>query len=580
AFVALFIPGGFSLGGDGPKTALAASVGLGNISLYLSDQGYFNERLAFNAFSHTWSLGVEEQFYLLFPLLLWLGMWAAARSVGWRGRLLAIAAIAIPTVFSFGWSVWESSANPIGAFYLLTSRFWELGAGALLALAFAFGLIRPPQGRRVGAFLVVGATAVAWALLFAEQASFPFPWAIPAVMGTGLIIAALQGDPDGLPGLGKSVFHNPFAITVGDWSYSLYLWHWAFIVFLRWTLGLELWWHYVLATVLTFLFGWMSYRFVEQPILRRSFHVSLSPRKLVAAAAATTVFVAGSLYLGDRATEPFLSLSVTAQGEIFDPPASVGDPEEEYAHYGGWGDGRNVIVVGDSHARHFGTLLTELRAASGFEYRVLDDRECRVVGLLSAREGCSEYQDVVKEIIASSNPGDLVLFSSLRTPRISSLINGQTQSQEQTLEGFMATQTPEVHEQVLEDARGPLTELKEAGLFVVITSPTPVFPSPVFRCADWFNQMNPQCQGGFSVSREYIKSLAAPANQRIDILEQEGLVTRWDTFSTLCPGSECSTLLNEHHLFFDGDHLSRWGNYLLMPSFLELVSAEWGHPSA
>jgi peptidoglycan/LPS O-acetylase OafA/YrhL len=577
-FVALFIPRGFFLGGDGPKTALAASVGLGNISLYLSDQGYFNERLAFNAFSHTWSLGVEEQFYLIFPLLLWVGIWAAARSTGWQSRLLAIAAIATATVFSFGWSVWETTANPIGAFYLLTSRFWELGVGALLALAFALGLIRPPRGRWVGVLLVLGAAAVVWALLFADQASFPFPWALPAVMGTAVMIAALQANPEDLQQVGKRVFHNPIAITVGDWSYSLYLWHWAFIVFLRWTVGLELWWHYVLATALTFLFGWMSYRFVEQPILRKKFHLSLSPRKLVAAAAATTVFVAGSLYLGDKGTERFLSLSVTSQGQLFDPPKSVQDPEDEYADYAGWAEGRTVFVVGDSHAGHFGTLLTELRAVTGFEFRVVDDRQCRVVSLLTPRDDCTSYEGVVEEIIELSQPGDFVLFSSLRTPRISSLIDGQTQTQEEILRDFMATQTPEVEQQVLEDARAPLTVLKEAGLSVAITSPTPVFPSPVFRCADWFNQMNPQCQGGFSVSRQYIDTLAAPANQRIGVLEQEGLATKWDTFSTLCPGSQCETLRDGHHMFYDGDHLSRWGNYLLMPRFLELLSTGWGKP--
>jgi hypothetical protein len=215
---------------------------------------------------------------------------------------------------------------------------------------------------------------------------------------------------------------------------------------------------------------------------------------------------------------------------------------------------------------------------AGFDYRVVDDRQCRVVSLLTPRDGCTEYQDVVEEIIASSQPGDLVLFSSLRTPRISSLIDGQTQTQEEILGDLMATQTPEVQEQVLDDARAPLTALKEAGLSVAITSPTPVFPSPVFRCADWFNRMNPQCEGGFSVSRQYIDTLAAPANQRISVLEQEGLVAKWDTFSTLCPGSQCETLRDGHHMFYDGDHLSRWGNYLLMPSFLDLLSAEWGKP--
>ena len=571
--VALFIPRGFFLGGDAPATALAAVFGLGNISLYLADRGYFDERIEFNAFSHTWSLGVEEQFYLLYPLLLWWGIWLALRANGRRGQILALTVVALPSLASLLWSIIETASNPTAAFYLLTSRFWELGFGALLALVFAFGLAHPPRDGLRRLVLGVGSVLLAFALVFADKSAFPFPWALPAVLGTALLIAAYQAPETRSIGSGRGF--RGLIITIGDWSYSLYLWHWAVIVLLRWTIGLEYWWHYVLAVVVTFVFGGLSYHLVEQPILRRRFHSTLSTQRLVASAVAVTVVVAGSLYVGDRGTERFLSLSTTAQGTIFNPPEGTPDPEEFYADYSGLGQDRTVFVVGDSHAGHFGTLLTELRAVMGFDYQVIDDRECRVAGLLGPRGDCEGHEDVVARIIGTSNPGDVVLLSSLRTPRISNLVDGQTQSISAVIADFQDEQTPELHETVLAEARTPLQKLAAAGLTVVMPTPTPVFPSPVFRCVDWFNSINPDCQGGFSISRAEMEQLASPARERVEILTNEGLVATWNLFDTLCPGEHCVTERDGRHMFYDGDHLSRWGNYVLMPGFIEILSDAW-----
>lgn len=571
--VALFVPRGFFVGGDGPATAFAAVFGLGNISLFLSDRAYFDERIAFNAFSHTWSLGVEEQFYLLYPLFLWGGIWLALRKPGWRARFAVLAVIVLPTLVSFVWSIRETQSDPTAAFYLLTSRFWELGVGAILALLFAFGLVRAPGGFSRRAALFAGLGALTAAFVFADKTFFPFPWALPAVLGTALLISVFQlrlsGPQTAESGLLRIV------VTIGDWSYSLYLWHWAVIVLLRWTIGLEYWWHYGLAVGLTFVLGGVSYRFVEQPVLRRKLHSTVSPSRLIAASVTVVIFVAGSLYLGDRGTERFLSLSTTAQGMVFDPPEGTPDPEEYYSGYNGLANNRTVFFVGDSHAGHYGALLTELRAAMGFEYRVLDDRGCRVAELLSPRGDCENHRDLLDQIIESSAPGDIVVLSSLRTPRISNPTAGQPRSIREVISEFQSEQTPERSELILSETRPSLRYLKAAGLTVVITTPTPVFPSPIFRCVDWFNSINPDCRGGFTISRKDMEHLAAPAMKRVQTLEAEGLIHTWEVFDTLCPGESCNTLREGRHLFYDGDHLSRWGNYILMPSFVELLDEAW-----
>lgn len=576
-FVALFVPKGFfALGGDSARTSIAAVFGLSNISLYLSDQGYFEERLHFNAFAHTWSLGVEEQFYLLFPLLLWLAAWFSTRRRRVRRQFLPIAVIGALTVFSFNWSIWETEANPMGAFYLLTSRFWELGVGGLLALTLGVVGSRVASARARTVVVALGVSLLAISFALGSKEAFPYPWALPAVLGTATVIAGYTFFRPRPNQTGVDSFaSNQIFVTIGDWSYSLYLWHWGVIVLLRWTIGLDYWWHFVLAFLLTFLLGFLSYRFVEQPILERKIHAVVRPAKIALAAAAVSGLVAAALYLGDRATGPVLSLSVASQGKIFDPPASTSDPEITYDSYAGTGLGRRVFVVGDSHARHLGTLLTEMRAVMGFEYRVLDDRDCPVADLLQPRGNCDGHLEVIDDILEDASPGDVVVLSSLRTPRISSLVNGQTEELDVILEEFVASQAERDDGEIVEEAAQSVRAFESAGLMVVVTTPTPVFPSPIFRCSDWFNDINPVCDGGFQVSREYMDLLAEPANRRITMLESESSIVVWDIFNTLCPNETCRTLRDGRHLFYDGDHLSRWGNYELMPGFIGIVEKSW-----
>lgn len=575
--VALFVPKGFfALGGDAARTSIAAVFGLSNVSLYLSDQGYFEERLHFNAFAHTWSLGVEEQFYVLFPFVLWLSVWSFVKQRSVNRRVLPILVIGVLTVFSFTWSIWETEANPLGAFYLLTSRFWELGVGALLALVLAATRSRVASGRLRVVVLALGSALLTVSFFMGNKEAFPFPWALPAVLGTLALIAGYTFFPPqpGQTRLDKFV-SNRLLITIGDWSYSLYLWHWGVIVLMRWTTGLEHWWHFFLALALTFLMGSMSYRFVEQPILNRKIHTLVRPAKIGVVAVMASALVASALYLGDRATGPLLSLSVASQGKIFDPPASTPDPEVEYERYAGIGEGRQVFVVGDSHARHLGTLLTEMRAVMGFEFTVVDDRDCPVARLFGSRGNCDEHVEVVDEVLQKASPGDVVVLSSLRTPRISSLVDGQYEDLGTILDNFVASQVGLDDHRIVEEAAESVRAFESAGLVVVVTTPTPVFPSPIFRCSDWFNEINPVCAGGFQISRDYMQALAEPTNRRIAMLESESNIVVWNIFDTMCPGKTCSTLRDGRHLFFDGDHLSRWGNYELMPGFVSLVDTHW-----
>jgi peptidoglycan/LPS O-acetylase OafA/YrhL len=126
----VFIPPASWLGESIKKTAFYGIIGLSNYALIWSSDGYFSPRAEFNPFTHTWSLAVEEQFYLIAPAIVYL--WLTSRSQTGGKRVMPFAALVLLALVSCGAAAYNTFANPEAAFYLLPSRFWELACGVLL----------------------------------------------------------------------------------------------------------------------------------------------------------------------------------------------------------------------------------------------------------------------------------------------------------------------------------------------------------------------------------------------------------------------------------------------------------------
>lgn len=212
---------------------------------------------------HTWSLGVEEQFYLLFPLLVWLLVryHGAARTLNW---VLGLGFL------SFLWFLIQSAANPPKAFYLLLPRAWELMAGAAIALAAISKVGSDNPKWKSTAAGWIGLAVITAAYVLPDYGSiFQRLRPLMAVPGVMLFLWGAKSDS----GLCKALSH-PGMVWVGMVSYSLYLWHWPVIVFLKtWNeaqgTSLGSWSLVFLALGLTMPLAIASYRWIEQP-LRRS----------------------------------------------------------------------------------------------------------------------------------------------------------------------------------------------------------------------------------------------------------------------------------------------------------------------
>lgn len=242
---------------DTGKNALAALGSISNI-YFLRYANYFQASSDLNPLLMTWSLGVEEQFYLLLPPLLLL----CSRLR--KGRLMMVV-VGLITAASFIYASIEVFRQPSRAFYLLPSRAWELGAGVLLALAERKGSVFLAWIRSSRVLCPALGLALISAPMFLLRPITPFPglWALPTVLGTVLLLAS------GTSAFNRKVLSSSPLVLIGEVSYSWYLWHWPLLAFLRVVSGgpLKLW-AAVVAAVVSFGLAVASYYVIEQPFRR------------------------------------------------------------------------------------------------------------------------------------------------------------------------------------------------------------------------------------------------------------------------------------------------------------------------
>ncbi len=320
---------------------------------FLSGAGYITHAGDTLWLLHTWSLSVEWQFYLLYPLLL-MGVVRAAGAMGWRPRVAVIVALAAFALASLGCHLWLSARQPDAAFFLLPARAWELLAGGL-----AFLLPRPQaltaRGRgamsHLGLLLVLGAAMLIAGLRLRSVGIGA--WLLLPVLGTALILWAGHA---GHRLLGMAPFQK-----LGAWSYAIYLWHWPLIIGLRMT---ELPLDRPLLTAATtimaaVLLGWGTHAIVERPTLARApsgWRLAARPASLWVLALVCTGVVTGTHGLAFRARAQGL------QAERWDDVKPLYFPdacsnykkpvsELKICPVRKAGAAR-VLVIGDSHAEH------------------------------------------------------------------------------------------------------------------------------------------------------------------------------------------------------------------------------------
>jgi peptidoglycan/LPS O-acetylase OafA/YrhL len=559
---AMFVPQAW-LSAQNDQTGLAAYFGLSNFMLAWNSDTYFSPSTQLNPYTHTWTLAVEEQFYLVFPLIyfVWL-RFRQRHSLAWA--LLPLLALA-----SLVFSGVQTEQSPFEAFYLLPSRFWELASGAMLFQLVATGRLALPSAA-TPAVLFAGLALVSGGLIFADAKHFPFPWAVLTIAGTLLTLAAVVQKTDTPSPLLRLLQSTP-ATYVGRLSYSLYLWHWPVLVFLRWTIGLEQLAVQLAYPVIVAALAAASYHWVETPLRTgRSLFQRRAWITIASCLAAVGLSWSGARWVSEN--PEVLSLSQTSDTYTWFSRKLPQGPASEPISAPSL-QGRQLFVFGDSHAAAYRTLLSLVSRQLGVSVVEYERGGCAVVSLMAPdpQGTCTLARDeALRDIEARAKPGDIVFLASLRMPELAGRDWGR--GDESVLSEALAELTPEQLDGARRSAEATLTRLMKAKVRVLIDAPMPLFKAPAYRCSDWFNRMNPICAPGFIVERDQIEQLRAPQMALLEHLTLEYPLLRvWDPLPLLCPGSTCSAYDDGQPLFRDGDHLSGYGNRLLAPSFIQVL---------
>lgn len=336
----LLFPGDYvALAGSGAGAAFGAS----NF-FFLYHTGYFDQVAELMPLLHTWSLAVEEQFYLVWPaLLFWLVAGRSRASVAWiQGAGVLVCCVGSVAYFY---------VDPKAAFYLPLPRAWELGLGALLVFL-------PPLGRRIGeAATSIGLVLMGVGFAVVSPANFPGAAALYPCVGAALVIWPTE-ESNARRFLGKLA-------PIGLISYSLYLWHWPIWVYFRFYInnGVPSPLQGVVLTVASIFVATLSYRYVEQPFRRRQW--SAWRTVSVAFAAMAAVFLA-SIYVesaeGLPERLPAEAQALRSLDVMWDWPCdeiALKGVSGSFCVFGAPWEGakRKTMIWGDSHAMHFAPII-------------------------------------------------------------------------------------------------------------------------------------------------------------------------------------------------------------------------------
>jgi peptidoglycan/LPS O-acetylase OafA/YrhL len=349
-------------------TAVSAVLSASNI-YYWHSTDYFTTSANLQPLLNTWSLGVEEQFYAVIPLLMVL--LARIR------RSLVMPFILIVCVLSFSLAWFELTSHPNNVFYLLPERAWELGAGVALAvIELTRKRIRIPLALSQLIGLVGLALIAAPVFILNSSSRFPGPAVLPSVLGTALLIAA----PESV--INQKLLSLPPMVFIGKISYSLYLWHWPLLAYLSLASGGQLALRAALPAVgISFVAAVLSYYAIEQPF-RRS---AMAPGPLLiryAIASGVMVTLCAAVWLSGGARQRFPELAqMDRDSQIlpFDPCLSTNRSAHPRLSAPCFNptDARPLVAIwGDSHAAALAPGMRSIANDEGYGFVQLTHGVC------------------------------------------------------------------------------------------------------------------------------------------------------------------------------------------------------------
>jgi peptidoglycan/LPS O-acetylase OafA/YrhL len=513
------------------QSVIASVLFAANIYHYLKGNDYFGLDADQNPLLHLWSLAVEEQFYLIFPLVLYQFHRFGRAHLRWGVLAVAVASLVLANH--------QIATDPTAAFYLPLARFWELLAGA--AVAIVSGRDPGPRWRNLAG--IAGLLLILCPIfLFDSQTPFPGLWALLPVAGAVLVIMFSRGDDP----VGR-ILSGRVMVGVGLISYSLYLWHQPVLALYRVvavdgtsTKG------YLAALAITFVLALISWRFIERPFRDRE---KIGRRWLFSLALIGTVGmvlfgVGGHFTSGYPGRNRLFSrlvnnygLSPGCNGNYSVTPECANSPSP------------NTAIFGNSYAMH---LVEGFRASQPARSLVqLTLQTCSIdpgdAKMVTGRMGCAEFVTRSLQTIIETSSISHVIISSPFDELLRS----------ESLHAF----------------EGVLDRLITAGKRVTIIGPTPTNGVDFGKC--FVRKAGTSRLADCDFERRELPLSHLDIVQRLDSLAKRKSVGFIDLTEMICDQRRCQVSVGGALLYIDSGHLSREGSRYL---FEKIVRSGSGGP--
>ncbi|MFS2123615.1 acyltransferase family protein [Pseudomonas sp. Pseusp97] len=523
--------------------------------MFMKEAGYFDVASHDKWLLHTWSLSVEWQFYLLFPLVLvaawrWLG--------GRRWMLLLLGALALA---SLAYCVALAARNPSQAFYFFPTRAWELLAGGIVFLIQARwqpGALRAIWIERAGMALIIGSL-----LLITPDMAWPGLLSLIPVSGAALVLLARRDD--------AWLTANGAAQWLGTRSYSIYLWHWPVVVSLAY---LELAGQpqaIAVGLLVTLILGHLSYHWVEQPSGRRL--GMLRPVTATAVVVVAMMTVMGPAKVVRKADfEHRLPEAVQRVDEERDnrnPRLDECDAKTE-CQYGG--PNTRAIVLGDSHAQATVNAIVASLSSADDGVLFIGTSGCPIIfgaQLDTPKQDiCQKILGRIRERQASLLPGTPVIVINRASYYLFGGLRGEADETPNKPKLYFTEPADKPSEALLAQYRqhyvATACELA-ANHPLYLVRPTPEMGVRVPEAMG--RAMLLKRERKLSVSREAYRQRNAFVSQVQDAAHQQCGAHVLDPAPYLCDDQQCAASRHGRPMYYDDDHLSEFGNRLLVPMF-------------
>ena len=545
------------------RTGISSLFGMSNLYLYKQATDYFGASSELNIFTHTWSLGVEEQFYILFPFLIWLSGFGRQTKNGARNLFLIVGALTIASLIGF---LYLYPTNQPAAYFLMPSRFWEMATGCIIFIGFQIRASIEQFLEKVPPLLVLSLIVGVMYLPMSLAAIST----IAVVALSSILIASLKKKTAAF-----NIFTRPKVVYIGLISYSLYLWHWGVLAISRWTIGIHLWSvPFQVALMLGLAMG--SYRWIETPLRKGDWFgkrwktLVFGGGILVIVSGIIVAFgesLKGRFYLG-RLPNSSNSSSISCESEY------------------------RILFVGDSHSYQYEQakyafcqkVLIETLSVAGTPYPILNYTN-KVNGRTKANNAISN--DNMMKLISTSNlpqSSKGVVVVAIRAPIYFYDARG-------TYKLDIVSHFDQANNTLITKHRAQKHWLERLGQWIgenpsvdfILMSPTPDFEIlyPQEVCSgEWFQNDNGRdyCSSTISSSKALKRhSEFSGELQRVSSMHSNAYF--FDSFSAICPQethntAECSTHIGNTRLYADDNHLNFNGAQRVINSLLEFIDLE------